>query len=372
LKKEIKIFISYSHDSLNHKHRVLELANKLREEGINCLIDQYEESPEEGWLKWMELNIATSAYILVVCTKAYYDKFNSSIEGGKGVKWEGAIISQEIYDNEGKNRRFIPVVFDELDIPFIPRILKDSTHYNILDASRYECLYRRLTKQPAVKKPPVGNVIKFPPKSITSPDYKKHRKSKESSVTQIIEGNDNFQISNINGNILIHSPSAPRITRLSVDGTIGSKPLLKQAIKERFNKLGEERAKRFGKSSYAVMYKNFKTAFEIKNGAWTGIWDWPEATADAIIKYLDDKYSNTIAGRNKTAIEKGTLIPSKGHLHEREKELLSQIDLEISSPQVKDALLKYFGVTSHTKLSRQKHWQWVLSLEKRVQEIIGE
>jgi hypothetical protein len=51
---------------------------------------------------------------------------------------------------------------------------------------------------------------------------------------------------------------------------------------------------------------------------------------------------------------------------------LAQLDLEISSPEVSDALEKYFGVSSHTKLDKITHWQWVVYLEKVVKEHIGE
>jgi len=310
--------------------------------------------------------------VLVVCTKGYLDKFNSTHEaGGKGVKWEGAIITQEVYDNEGKNRRFIPVVFGHQNIKYIPRILKPFTYYDLMIDSSYEKLYRRLTKQCLIKQPPVGNVIQFPSYG-TSSGTPKPKTEKAKSIKQSINGNNNIQIADVHGNFSICTHSSPRIYILPTPGIIGANPLLKQAIKERFNRIGEEREKRFGKKAYSVMYNNFKRDFEIDKASWTVIWEWPEATADVIIKYLDGKYANTIAGRNEGAIKKGTLIPSKGHLFAREKELLAQIDLEISSLEVKKALSRYFGVTSHTSLSRSKHWQWVLYLEKYIQELIGE
>ena len=43
-----KVFISYSHDSLEHSNRVRELSDRLREDGIDCILDQYEVSPPEG------------------------------------------------------------------------------------------------------------------------------------------------------------------------------------------------------------------------------------------------------------------------------------------------------------------------------------
>ncbi|MHC4355693.1 MAG: SEFIR domain-containing protein, partial [Planctomycetota bacterium] len=48
------VFISYSQDSDAHMDKVLALANKLRAEGIDAVLDQYEVSPAEGWPKWMD------------------------------------------------------------------------------------------------------------------------------------------------------------------------------------------------------------------------------------------------------------------------------------------------------------------------------
>jgi hypothetical protein len=39
-----KVFISYSHDSEKHISSVLNLSERLREEGVNCWINEYYES----------------------------------------------------------------------------------------------------------------------------------------------------------------------------------------------------------------------------------------------------------------------------------------------------------------------------------------
>ena len=44
-----KVFISYAHKNQAYEDKVLELANRLRSEGIDAMIDQYEEAPPEGW-----------------------------------------------------------------------------------------------------------------------------------------------------------------------------------------------------------------------------------------------------------------------------------------------------------------------------------
>jgi hypothetical protein len=49
-----KVLISYSHDSPEHADRVRELSDRLRADGIDCILDQYEVSPPEGWPLWMD------------------------------------------------------------------------------------------------------------------------------------------------------------------------------------------------------------------------------------------------------------------------------------------------------------------------------
>lgn len=175
------------------------------------------------------------------------------------------------------------------------------------------------------------------------------------------------------GNVFYLTNKSPEIKMLPPIGSIGGNPLLKQSIKSRFDKLGEEREKRFGKKAYPVMYNNFKKEFGIKaKDKWTVIWLWPEACADRIIQYLDEKYSNTIAGRLEKAASKSGYVHKPPYLFKREKELLAKIGLEISSDPVHYNLQRFFGVSSHTKLTDLQHWQWVCYLEKEIEKILME
>jgi hypothetical protein len=70
-----QVFISYSHDSREHMDRVLTLSNRLDAGGIDCHIDQYEESPAEGWPRWMVDQIEDVNSVLVVCTETYEGRF---------------------------------------------------------------------------------------------------------------------------------------------------------------------------------------------------------------------------------------------------------------------------------------------------------
>src|SRR4051812_11029634 len=161
-----KTFISYSHDNEQHSQRVLTLANQLRAQGVDAEIDQYETRPPQGWPRWCEeqLRPENSELVLVVCTETYLKRVEGKVaaDEGRGVFWEGGIIYSYLYE-EKNTERFIPVVFDRKDEAYVPRPLKSATRYLLtaldLSDSGYEALYRELTHQPAIQKPPLGEVV---------------------------------------------------------------------------------------------------------------------------------------------------------------------------------------------------------------------
>ena len=57
------VFISYSHDSTEHADRVLALSDRLRADGIDCILDQYEVSPPEGFPRWMDRQIRAARFL---------------------------------------------------------------------------------------------------------------------------------------------------------------------------------------------------------------------------------------------------------------------------------------------------------------------
>ena len=163
-----KTFISYSHDSEQHSQRVLTLANQLRAQGVDAEIDQYETRPPQGWPRWCEeqLRPENSELVLVVCTETYLKRIENKVpaDEGLGVFWEGGIIYSYLFD-EKDTERFLPVIFDPKDGAYIPRPLKGATRFVLskfdFSDSGYSALYRELTHQPAVQKPPLGEVVRM-------------------------------------------------------------------------------------------------------------------------------------------------------------------------------------------------------------------
>lgn len=180
----IKVFISYSHDSAQHRDRVLRLSDRLRAEGVDCEIDQYETSPLGGWPRWTRNKIKEADYVLIVCTQAYERRYEATEKNGvgAGAKWEGTIVTQQLYEAEGTSHKFIPVTFSAEDIQYIPMELRGAS-YNLLDSeSGYESLYRRLTSQPEVIKQHLGKRIALPP-----------RKRQDTSLNSIEESRQETQ-----------------------------------------------------------------------------------------------------------------------------------------------------------------------------------
>ena len=163
--KPPRVFISYSHDSEAHRELVLGLANRLRNDGVESWIDQYVPSfPVQGWLRWMKTEVKQADFVLLVCTPQYLQRFNGEdTEGGRGVNFEGVIISQTLYNHYYRNTKFIPVLPPQGCFEHLPLELQAYSAYK-LDTD-YQDLYRLLTGQPKITPSPVGQPIQLPEKT---------------------------------------------------------------------------------------------------------------------------------------------------------------------------------------------------------------
>jgi hypothetical protein len=163
-----EVFVSYSWDSEEHIKAVLALSNRLRADGIDCVLDQYEVSPREGWPRWMDRKIASASLVLVVCTETYLNRVmgRENPDTGLGVKWEGNLIYQHLYNQGADNQKFVPVVMRNADRNFIPVPLQGATFFNIGTDEGYMRLHRRLLGVPPAEKPPLGERKAMPKKEV--------------------------------------------------------------------------------------------------------------------------------------------------------------------------------------------------------------
>lgn len=159
----VRVLVSYSQDTPEHKERCRELADRLRGDGVEAWIDQYVPAPAEGWPRWMERQIAAAKFVILVCTPTFRRRFEGTETPGvgKGATWEGLISNQVLYDSGARNEKFVPVLFEDANEQAVPVVLRPFTRYTLW--SSYEALYRHLTDQPAVVPPPVGPRKNMPP-----------------------------------------------------------------------------------------------------------------------------------------------------------------------------------------------------------------
>lgn len=166
-----RVFISYSHDSEPHREAVLVLAQQLRDWGIDVSLDRFVPAPAEGWPRWMTAQVETADFVLLVCTATYRRRFEGkeAVGVGKGVTFEGLLATQYLYDENTRNKRFVPVVFEGTTEADIPTVLRPYQRYTLPpDAAAHpeklEPLVRHLTGQPEIVAAPLGPLKVLPPR----------------------------------------------------------------------------------------------------------------------------------------------------------------------------------------------------------------
>lgn len=151
-----RVFISYAHESPEHRAAVKGLADWLLERGIEVLTDHpYEiRPPELGWQAWMQHSLEDADAVLVVCTprlKARYEK-REEAGTGLGATFEGAIVTQAMYDAAQRNTKFFPVLPDGGDRNNIPTTLRPFDNGHRFPSGN-ERILRLITEEVRVPKP---------------------------------------------------------------------------------------------------------------------------------------------------------------------------------------------------------------------------
>ncbi|HDY7507659.1 TPA: toll/interleukin-1 receptor domain-containing protein [Vibrio vulnificus] len=151
-----KVFVSYSHDTQEHKKWVLDLATRLRNSGIDAVIDQWELGPGDDLPHFMETNLATADRVIMICTERYVEKANS---GSGGVGYEKMIITSELLSKIDSNK-VIPVIKQKASND-VPTFLKSKLYIDFSKIEDYELsfddLVRSIHGAPLFKKPEIGN-----------------------------------------------------------------------------------------------------------------------------------------------------------------------------------------------------------------------
>ncbi len=150
-----KVFASYSHDSDEHKQWVLKLCNKLVENGVDVMLDQWDVRLGTDQTFFME-KLSTADRVLMICTDAYVKKADNR-EGGVG--YEGLIITEQIAEDV-KTDKFIPVIRQSSNERKMPIFLGKRQYIEFTDDDRFDEKFNELLHDihgvPIISRPPLG------------------------------------------------------------------------------------------------------------------------------------------------------------------------------------------------------------------------
>ncbi|MFJ7212843.1 SEFIR domain-containing protein [Amycolatopsis sp. NPDC098790] len=132
-----RVFVTYSHDSPEHKELVLRFCTFLRAEaGLDVHVDRWYEDVRRDWSLWAIEQLAVADFVLVIASPGYRRRVDgwAAPDEGRGAQFEGAIIRDNLTrDLPSETRRVLPVVLPGRSISEIPAFLHghSTSHYVI-------------------------------------------------------------------------------------------------------------------------------------------------------------------------------------------------------------------------------------------------
>ena len=150
------VFVSYSHDSEDHMTWVLQLATRLRQNGINTILDRWNLDLGQDVVAFIERGLSESKRVLCICSDNYVKKAN---EMRAGVGYEKKINSAEIM-SDSDTSWVIPVIRNNTSGDLVPTFLKGCLYVDFRQdrgyETKYEKLLRSLLNEPILPVPPIG------------------------------------------------------------------------------------------------------------------------------------------------------------------------------------------------------------------------
>ena len=140
-----QVFISYSWTSKEYQQLIVDLASRMRHDGVDVKLDVWDLKEGQDKYAYMEQCVTNPEIdkVLILSDRIYSEKADAR-KGGVGD--ETTIISAEVYGNADQHK-FIPVVMerDEEGKEYLPTYLK-SRMYRDLSGENYEEEYEALLR----------------------------------------------------------------------------------------------------------------------------------------------------------------------------------------------------------------------------------
>ena len=196
-----RVFVSYSHDSQDHKNWVLTLATRLVANGVDVILDQWDLRLGSDLPRFMETGLTGSDRILAVCTAKYVEKANA---GSGGVGYEKMILTAQLMQDVTTDR-IVPIVRDNGPPVVMPTFLGSRLYVDFRDPTVYEVRYAELLRdlhgEQVSPRPPLGpNPFRTPAPAHHTPVLSQRP---ERYVSPALTGRVTFDYSNNNGRFVL-------------------------------------------------------------------------------------------------------------------------------------------------------------------------
>ncbi|MGV9674036.1 SEFIR domain-containing protein [Nocardia sp. NPDC003482] len=132
-----RVFVSYSHDTEEHKRLVREFCTFLRtESGVDVRLDVWDDYERRDWSLWAMDQLESADFVLVIASPEYKRRADgtAAADEGRGAQFEAAIIRDGLTrDLRAETRRILPIVLPGRSIDEIPTFLlaHSTTRYTI-------------------------------------------------------------------------------------------------------------------------------------------------------------------------------------------------------------------------------------------------
>lgn len=195
-----QVFISYSHDSEEHKNWIIQLATRLRSNGVDVILDAWNTRLGTDLASFMEQGLSKSNRVICVCSENYTIKAN----GGKGgAGYEKQIMTSELISDQNTDW-IIPLIVNNSSNRKTPTFLGARKYISFEDQNLYETRYEELLRdildEPVLPIPPIG---KNPFKVVKEFAQQKFLPSDEKYLSPSTLGTVTFDYSNNNGRYFI-------------------------------------------------------------------------------------------------------------------------------------------------------------------------
>ncbi|HET6711025.1 SEFIR domain-containing protein [Amycolatopsis sp.] len=174
-----KVFVSYTHDSEEHREAVLAFARFLVRQGIDVVLDRWATDRRRDWQAWMTRNITESDYVLVIASEGYR-RMGDGLGPGHlnlGGQSEATLLRDRLQgDRATWTAKILPVLLPGHGKNEIPDFLQPNAAdwYEVpaTTPEAAESLLRVLTRQPRDIPPALGPRLVLPPRSGAGPDHR--------------------------------------------------------------------------------------------------------------------------------------------------------------------------------------------------------